>query len=56
MLPNEILAKIIIGDRRQMKDIFDETIDLIVTLPPYWYRKTMGFLGRQDMGKLYMSI
>ena len=35
-------AKIIIGDSRQMKEVKNEEIDLIVTSPPYWHIKDYG--------------
>ena len=34
--------KIIIGDSRQMKEIPDESVHLIVTSPPYWQLKDYG--------------
>lgn len=34
--------KIIIGDSRQMKEIPDESIHLIITSPPYWQLKDYG--------------
>jgi site-specific DNA-methyltransferase (adenine-specific) len=34
--------KIIIGDSRQMKEVEDESIHLIVTSPPYWQLKDYG--------------
>lgn len=35
-------AKIIIGDSRKMLEIDDESVDLIVTSPPYWHIKDYG--------------
>ncbi len=40
--------KIIIGDSRQMKEIDDNSIDLVVTSPPYWQLKDYG--SEKDMG------
>jgi len=40
------LHKIIIGDSRQMKEILDESVHLIITSPPYWQLKDYGD-GRQ---------
>ncbi|MGK9477627.1 DNA methyltransferase [Melioribacter sp. OK-6-Me] len=36
------LHKIIIGDSRQMKEIPDESVHLIITSPPYWQLKDYG--------------
>ena len=36
------LHKIIIGDSRNMKELKDESIHLIVTSPPYWQLKDYG--------------
>jgi len=38
----EIQAKVIIGDSRKMMEIDDESIDLVVTSPPYWHIKDYG--------------
>ncbi|HEY4481924.1 MAG TPA: DNA methyltransferase [Candidatus Brocadiaceae bacterium] len=40
------LHKIIIGDSRQMKEVSDESVHLIITSPPYWQLKDYGN-GRQ---------
>lgn len=34
--------KIIIGDSRQMKEVPDESVHLIITSPPYWQLKDYG--------------
>lgn len=34
--------KLIIGDSRQMKEISDESVHLIITSPPYWQLKDYG--------------
>jgi site-specific DNA-methyltransferase (adenine-specific) len=34
--------KIIIGDSRQMKEVTDESVHLIITSPPYWQLKDYG--------------
>ncbi len=36
------LHKIIIGDSRQMKEIPDQSVHLIITSPPYWQLKDYG--------------
>jgi len=36
------LHKIIIGDSRQMKEVPDESVHLIITSPPYWQLKDYG--------------
>jgi DNA modification methylase len=35
-------AKIIIGDSRKMVELEDESVDLIITSPPYWHIKDYG--------------
>jgi len=35
-------GKIIIGDARRMKEVKDESIDLVITSPPYWHIKDYG--------------
>ncbi|MEW5692799.1 MAG: DNA methyltransferase [Candidatus Hydrogenedentota bacterium] len=40
------LHKIIIGDSRQMKEVVNESVHLIITSPPYWQLKDYGN-GRQ---------
>lgn len=44
-------AKIIIGDSRQMKEVKDEQIDLIITSPPYWHIKDYGIPGQIGYGQ-----
>jgi site-specific DNA-methyltransferase (adenine-specific) len=34
--------KIIIGDSRSMREVFDESVHLIITSPPYWQLKDYG--------------
>ncbi len=34
--------KIVIGDSRSMREITDESVDLIITSPPYWQLKDYG--------------
>jgi len=38
----DIKGKIIIGDSRKMKEVDDESVDLIITSPPYWHIKDYG--------------
>jgi DNA modification methylase len=45
------LAKIIIGDSKKMIEIKDETIDLIITSPPYWHIKDYGKIGQIGYGQ-----
>ncbi len=42
MQPESITTKIIIGDSRKMVEISDQSIDLIITSPPYWHLKNYG--------------
>ncbi|MEW6386491.1 MAG: DNA methyltransferase [Thermodesulfobacteriota bacterium] len=44
-------AKIIIGDSRQMGEVEPETIDLVVTSPPYWHIKDYGVTGQTGYGQ-----
>lgn len=44
-------AKIIIGDSRQMKEVKNEEIDLIITSPPYWHIKDYGIPGQIGYGQ-----
>ncbi len=44
-------AKIIIGDSRKMTELDDESIDLIVTSPPYWHIKDYGVPGQIGYGQ-----
>jgi len=44
-------AKIVIGDSRVMKEIEEESIDLIVTSPPYWHIKDYGIPGQIGYGE-----
>ena len=44
-------AKIIIGDSRRMVELSDDSIDLIVTSPPYWYLKDYGSKGQIGYGQ-----
>ena len=47
----EVQAKVIIGDSRKMTEIDKESIDLIVTSPPYWHIKDYGVPGRIGYGQ-----
>ncbi len=38
----EKFAKVIIGDSRKMVEVENESIDLVVTSPPYWHIKDYG--------------
>ncbi len=44
-------AKVIIGDSRRMVELSDDSIDLIVTSPPYWYLKDYGTKGQIGYGQ-----
>jgi len=47
----ETFAKIILGDSRKMVEIADESIDLVVTSPPYWHIKDYGVEGQIGYGQ-----
>lgn len=44
-------AKIIIGDSRKMIEVDDNSIDLVVTSPPYWHIKDYGVDGQIGYGQ-----
>jgi DNA modification methylase len=44
-------AKIIIGDSRKMIEIDDNTVDLVVTSPPYWHIKDYRVEGQVGYGQ-----
>ncbi len=44
-------AKIIIGDSRKMIEVEDNSIDLVVTSPPYWHIKDYGVSGQIGYGQ-----
>jgi site-specific DNA-methyltransferase (adenine-specific) len=50
--------KIIIGDSRQMKEIADNSVHLIITSPPYWQLKDYGIenqIGFNDSYEQYIN-
>ncbi len=50
--------KIVIGDSRQMKEVFDESVHLIITSPPYWQLKDYGNgkqIGYNDSYEEYIN-
>jgi DNA modification methylase len=46
-----VFAKIIIGDSRKMVELPDESVDLVVTSPPYWHIKDYGVKGQIGYGQ-----
>jgi DNA modification methylase len=44
-------VKIIIGDSRFMTEVGDESVDLVVTSPPYWHIKDYGVPGQIGYGQ-----
>lgn len=44
-------ALIIIGDSRNMAEVADESVDLIITSPPYWHIKDYGIRGQIGYGQ-----
>jgi len=44
-------AKIILGDSRQMIEVNDDSVALIVTSPPYWHIKDYGVEGQIGYGQ-----
>lgn len=54
----ETRHKIIIGDSRQMKEVPDESVHLIITSPPYWQLKDYGNgkqIGYNDSYEEYIN-
>lgn len=47
----ELTCKLITGDSRQMLEIPEETVELIVTSPPYWNLKDYGVMGQIGYGQ-----
>jgi len=47
----ENFGKIIIGDSRRMPEISDDSIDLVITSPPYWQIKDYGVPGQIGYGQ-----
>ncbi len=44
-------AKIIIGDSREMGEVAEGSVDLVVTSPPYWHIKDYGIPGQIGYGQ-----
>ena len=44
-------AKIIIGDSRRMGEVEGESVDLVVTSPPYWHIKDYGVTDQTGYGQ-----
>lgn len=42
-----VSGKVILGDSRNMQEVGDESIALVVTSPPYWHLKDYGVRIRQ---------
>lgn len=49
----QTLHRIIIGDARDMSEIPDDSLQLIITSPPYWHIKDYGFPGQIGHGQSY---
>lgn len=47
----KVEGRIIIGDSRNMAELADESVDLIVTSPPYWHIKDYGIPGQIGYGQ-----
>jgi len=46
-----ISGKVIIGDSRNMKELSDNSVDLIITSPPYWHLKDYGVKNQIGYGQ-----
>jgi len=44
-------ARLYIADARSMKELSDESIDLVITSPPYWHIKDYGVEGQIGYGQ-----
>ncbi|MBI4210738.1 MAG: site-specific DNA-methyltransferase [Candidatus Diapherotrites archaeon] len=44
-------GRVIIGDSRQMLEVQDTSVDLVVTSPPYWHIKDYGVDGQIGFGQ-----
>ncbi|MCX7969060.1 MAG: site-specific DNA-methyltransferase [Armatimonadetes bacterium] len=48
----EVQAKIYIADSRNMAEVADESVDLVLTSPPYWHIKDYGIEGQIGYGQI----
>ena len=55
MLKHNTIHKIITGDSRYMVEIQDQSIDLIVTSPPYWQLKDYGMENQIGFNDTYIE-
>jgi len=46
-----ISGKVIIGDSRNMKELSNNSVDLIITSPPYWHLKDYGVKNQIGYGQ-----
>lgn len=46
-----VKAKIVFGDSRSMQEVENESVDLIVTSPPYWHLKDYEVTGQIGFGQ-----
>ncbi len=46
-----VQGKIIIGDSRNMAEVADGSVGLVVTSPPYWHLKDYGVPGQIGYGQ-----
>lgn len=46
-----VSGKVILGDSRNMQEVGDESIALVVTSPPYWHLKDYGVPGQIGYGQ-----
>ncbi len=50
-----VWAKIIIGDSRNMAEVADGSVSLVVTSPPYWHIKDYGVPGQIGYGQTFFG-
>lgn len=46
-----VSGRVIIGDSRNMNEVEDESVALVVTSPPYWHIKDYGVVGQIGYGQ-----
>jgi len=45
-------AKLYLADARSMQELENESVQLIITSPPYWHIKDYGVKGQEDVNFL----
>ena len=45
-------ARLYLADARSMQELENESVQLIITSPPYWHIKDYGVKGQEDVNFL----